>query len=937
MKNLLNPKWIFIINTLPLAILFFIFYGEFQIIKTLLNPESTQLWKSFGISLAFLALINFLYGLYLILNKKKVSRIYGFLALICYISFIYLYGYHSHKIIPFSIPQWMFPRRIELYVGTFIMPTLAYSLFVLVASFTSETKKNKAWVSFLISISIPIIWYLFSQIILPLWKLVGSDFSIHALLIFIIIGTLIFLFFLVRTLLILATKKSEAWKKYELFLKIPVALIFPIIGLLINNGLLFDKIGLNLSGVFGNFNNYWFYILAILNGLFICLPNLNNKLYRLFLFLGRCITFTYTFYFFIVFLPFLPLSIIAIMAIGIGFLMLSPLLLFVVHVNQLAKDFTFLKQHFSKKIIRTFSIIGFLILPLFITVSYLNDRETLNESLEYIYSPDYSKEYQINKESLHKTLSIVKSHKNNRRGGFSYTQQPYLSFYYNWLVLDNLTLSNSKIDKIENIFFGYKPTTKLRSNNSRNQDVEITNIATNSIYNESEKTWKSWIDLEITNNNKNSGFSEYATTIELPGGSWISDYYLYVGDKKEMGILAEKKTAMWVFSNIRNENRDPGILYYLTGNKVAFNVFPFAKNEVRKTGIQLIHKEPIQFQIDEKVVKLGVSKNVEEKVFENKNVVFLSPKDKQKLNKIKRKPYFHFIVDASSKETLESYKTRLKAFVDDERSLIENAKISFVDTYVTTTSFDNSFQQKIQDNKFNGGFYLERAIKSVLFNSYKTKTTSYPVIVVVTNNIKEAIIKKDFLDWNFTFPESNLFYNLNEKGVLETHSLISNPSKALKKEINLSPKKTVLEYKMEDNSLRYLSDNNKPSIILKSDVFKVDETEINKKSWNSGLIMQAKWRSQILHPENSDKEWLDLVRNSFISNIMTPVTSFLVVENEAQKAILKRKQKQVLASNQLLDLGEEAERMSEPSFIIMIVLLGFLIWFRNKKNRIHQF
>ena len=187
MKNLLNPKWIFIINTLPLAILFFIFYGEFQIIKTLLKSESIQLWKSFGISLVFLAVINFLYGLYLVLTKKKVSMIYGFLALICYISFLYLYGYLSHKIIPFSIPQWMIPRRIELYVGTFIMPTLAYSLFVLVAIFTSETKKLKAWVSFLISISIPIIWYLFSQIIFPLWKIVDNDFSIHALLIFIII------------------------------------------------------------------------------------------------------------------------------------------------------------------------------------------------------------------------------------------------------------------------------------------------------------------------------------------------------------------------------------------------------------------------------------------------------------------------------------------------------------------------------------------------------------------------------------------------------------------------------------------------------------------------------------------------------------------------------------------------------------------------------
>lgn len=935
MGNLLNSKWIFIFNSIPTAILFFIFYGEFQVIKTLLNDESIGLWKSFGLVLVLLGILNFVYGIFLIIKRKKVSILYGVFALVCYVSFIYLYGYHSYEIIPFSIPQWMIPQRIELYVGTFLMPTLAYSLFVLVAHFTPDTKKHKAWVSFLISIAIPIIWFLFSQVIFPLWKPVEINFNIHVILIFIIIGTLIFLFFLVRTILILATKKALIWKKYELLWKIPIAILLPLAGLLVNNGYFFDDFVVDDSGVFGNFNSYWFYILATLSGVFLCLPNLENKQYRLLLFIGRSITLTYTFYFFIVFLPFLPLSIIAIVAIGIGFLMLIPLLLFVVHINEITKDFNFLKSNFSKKRIWSISIISFCVIPVFITISYLNDRSTLNESLEYLYSPDYSKNYEIDKSSLKKTLDVVVGHKDDR-GVFSSTQQPYLSSYFNWLVLDNLTLSNSKIDNIEDVFFGLKPKDRSTFRNNRNQNVEITNIVTKSTYNESEKTWKSWIDLEITNQNENDRFSEYATTIEIPEGSWISDYYLYVGDKKEMGILAEKRTAMWVFSNIRNENRDPGILYYLTGNKVAFKVFPFVKNEVRKTGIELIHKEPIQFKIDNETVTLGDSKKVEDKVYENKNTIYISAKEKQKLKKVNRKPYFHFIFDATNKDTLTTYRSRLEAFVKNNKNLSENAKISFVNSYVNTTSLDSGFQENFKERKPEGGFYLDRAIKSILFNSYKSQTNNYPVIVVITDAIEEAIINKDFLDWKFTFPESNLFYNLNKKGVLESHSLILNPSKPIKNSAKLSFDKTVLEYILEDNSVKYLSDNNKPSIVLKSDVFEVDKTEINKKSWNSGLLMQAKWRSQILHPENSDIEWLDLVRNSFTSHIMTPVTSFLVVENEAQKAILKRKQQQVLSSSQLLDLGEEAESMSEPGFIIMLVLLSLLFWFRSKRNGIKQ-
>ncbi|MFT7239330.1 MAG: hypothetical protein ACI93L_003430, partial [Cyclobacteriaceae bacterium] len=343
MRNLLNPKWLFIINTLPLVVLFFLFFGQFNIIKTLLEENNIQLWKSFGLLLGILGILNFAYAVYLTLKKKKVSVWYGLLALLCYLPFIYLYGYHLDKIIPFSIPQWMVSGNIFLYVGTFLMPTLAYSLFILVSHFTPEKKEHKAWVNFLIAIGIPIAGYLFSQIILPLWQHVEGEFYTHTLVVLVITATLVFLFFLIRGVFVLATKKADAWQKYQLVWKIPIAIVLPLIGLLVNNGQLFNNFGPNESGIFGDFNNAWFYILAVLNGILICFPNRENKIYRLLLFIGRSVTFAYTFYFFLVFLPFLPLSVIAIIAIGTGFLMLTPLLLFVIHINELSKDFTYLK------------------------------------------------------------------------------------------------------------------------------------------------------------------------------------------------------------------------------------------------------------------------------------------------------------------------------------------------------------------------------------------------------------------------------------------------------------------------------------------------------------------------------------------------------------------------------------------------------------------
>ena len=934
MRNLLNPKWIFIINTLPIVVLFFLFFGEFNIIKSLLNQENINLWLAFGWSLCILGFLNFGYAFYLTIKKQNVSFWYGGIALLLYIPFIYLYGYNAEKIIPFTIPQWMIPGNMILYVGTFLMPTLAYSLFVLVSHFTPESKEHKAWKNFLIAIIIPISWYLFSQILLPLWKPVGNNFGIHVLMVFIIVGTLTFLFFVIRGVFILATKKADVWQKYQLAWKIPISIVLPLLGLAVNNGHIFNNFGTNNSGVFGDFNSYWFYALAVLNGVFICLPNLENKVYRLFIFIGRSVTFAYTFYFFLVFLPFLPLSIIAIAAIGTGFLMLAPLLLFVLHINELSKDFLFLKSHFSKNAIWATSLVGFLVIPIFITTSYLKDKSVLNETLNYLYSPDFSKSYAIDNVSLQKTLNVVKHHK-DRNGDFIFgSHTPYLSSYFNWLVLDNLTLSDTKINTIEKIFFG-TTSFQIRQDNIQNDKVNITNISAKSIFDKTQNAWKSWVDLEITNNSDNTWFSEYATTIDLPEGAWISDYYLFVGNKKEMGILAEKKSAMWVFSNIRNDNKDPGILYYLTGNKVAFRVFPFAKNEVRKTGIEILHKEPINFKIDNNTVKLG---NAEETVInESKtsdNVIYKSAKQKQTLKQVQRKPYFHFLVDASiNKDKYSSeFVKRIEQVLEGKKDLAKNAKITFVNSYVNTISLKDHWKQVYKTQTFEGGFYLDRAVKTTLFKAYKDQTNSYPIIVVVTDSIRKSVLDKDFSDFKMAFPESDLFFNLNKNGELLPHSLTSNPVEQLSDSSKFTFNQSVLEYKI-DNQTFYLPNNNQASIILRNDIFEVKTDNIKEKNWQSALTMQGKWNSQTLHPETSDNEWLNLVKYSFISRVMTPVTSYLVVENEAQKAILKKKQEQVLSSNKSLDLGEDTQRMSEPSFVVLTILLGLVLWLLEKRRR----
>lgn len=939
MKNLLNPRWLLIINTLPVVLMMMIFLSQYNVIQSLLSEESVALWKKFGFILLAMAVINFAYNLYLIRSKRNVSALYGFVALLSYIPFLYLYGVYANVLVPFSIPRWMIQGNSELHVGTFLMPTLAYSVFVLVSHFTHENKEYKAWKNFMVVIIVPACWYFYMQVIFPFWKPVDSGFVIHSHIILVIIATLIFLFFLVRGVYILALKKSEAFNKYQLLWKIPISIVFPLFGLALNNGEVTGDLNLGGGKIFGDFSNHWFYILALVNGVFICLPNLNNKNYRIVLFLARSITLSYTFYFFLVFLPFLPLSVLAIIFLATGILMLTPLVLFVIHASELARDYKYLMGNYSRKYLLLSSVIAVLSIPVYITVSYSNDKLVLNETLDYLYKPDYSKAVKVDEDSLSKTLAVLKSHKTSARNTRLGNQTPYLSSYFNWLVLDGLTLSSTKTNHIDRVFFAAPPL-KPRLNTGPERNVVISSVKSRSKFDESQNAWVSWIDLELKNNSEVSFFSEYTTNITLPTGTWISDYYLYVGDKKEMGILAEKKSAMWIYSNILSENRDPGILYYLSGNRVAFRVFPFSKDEVRKTGIEFIHKDPVVIEIDGKSIslgnnKLGNNKRSEQNqtVSNDKSVLYVSPEQKSTLNSVHRLPYYHFMVDVShnKKALKDDFIKRIDSLLSSGVISEDNAKISFVGPYISTYSLADNWKKTYAEQSFNGGYFLGRAIKTSLVNAYREKEEKYPVIVAVTDNIANAIINGDFSDFQIAFPESDLFYHLMSDAKLKSHSLIARPHSpnVITGVEVIKFDYSVLAYSENNQRLAYLRNNSAPSIVLRDDVLEIAESDIKPKKWNSALLQHGMWLSHVLHPERTDIEWLSLVKYSFLSKVMTPVTSYLVVENDAQKAMLKKKQDHVLSSNTSLDLGEDVARMSEPNLFLLIMILILVLWIKR--------
>lgn len=939
MKNLLQPRWLLVVNTLPIVILFSLMISKYQVINSLLEEQERTYWYVFGFALLGLAAMNLIYTGLLWMRKQKVSPYYGLVALLVYIPYLYLFSYHFEQIIPWRIPNWMLGSEGFFYVGTFLMPTLAYSLFILVYHFTPRGEDHRAGLNFILALLIPFSWYIFSTTILPLWQPVNRRFAEHALIIFVIAGTVLFLFFLIRLIYILSLKRIELFRKYQLSWKIPITIIFPILGLALNNGHLDWSSSLG-DNVFGNFTHLAFYGLAVLNGMVLCLPNLDHESYRLGLFIARSVTFAYTLYFFLVFLPFLPLAVVAILAVGLGFLMLTPLALFVLHIAELHADYKYLQARLSRPFLRSITMAALLVLPLLVTFNYLNHRRHLHRALDFVYHPNYAQsDDHINREALAKTLKTISEHKDRGRGFDLGIKTPFLSSYYNWLVLDNLMLSNKKMQQLEKIFLG-QTSFHVSSEFTNDRSVMIHDVQTRTDWDEQAQVWRSWIDLELINIKGNSWMAEYATQIELPEACWISDYYLYVGDRKEMGMLTEKKSAMWVFSQIRNENRDPGLLHYISGNRVAFRVFPFANQEIRRTGIEFIHRSPVDITLDGRVISLGVDTAHTASIALPEGVVYLDKDALEELDTVFRKPYYHFMLDVSNINASDflRYQEELQLVLQENGPNQREAKISLVGTASETFHITDDWVKAWDPDGPKQGFNLDRAIRKELVEHYQRRSADYPIFLVMSPRPFHHLIEKDFGDLAFTYPESDDFYFLLLNNKWTKHSLSSIPHD-IEEMLDISniKKKPVLSYPNRQKPTHFFPLAQQAAWGITEEYSAGYDPALAEKSWPAALTLAANWRWQQLHPERSDEIWNPSVKASFDGHILSPLTAFMVVENEAQKAALMKKQSEVLKGKSSLDAGEDAARMSEPSLYIVILLGSILLWLKRRRSKLDPY
>jgi hypothetical protein len=914
-----KPKSIIFTTILPLIVLALLFIKDYFILNSILTAETKIAWQFLLLTIGILIAIST--GLlYSLSGKQKIPLGYHFYSVGINIVFMLLYLDNLDQLVPWNIPNWMIGSETKIYGVTFLMPALIHSFIALVI----ESKNIKTFPrpvhNFLFSALIPLAYYVFVVAILPLWD--GGlkyDYVIS-------IGSLFFLipfvFLIIRGFYLWYMNAKDSANLMAL--EITFSIVLPFIGLALNN---FSILGEG-DGIFGDFDSFWFFGICFLNGIFLILKPYEKRNISLFFIIGRMITYPFTLYFFIVFLPFIPLAFPLIILLGIGIVMLSPSMLFFLHTKQIKEDYLYLKaEGFSRLKILLLSL-SLLFIPIMMTIDFKLDKKNFNQLLKYTFENTPIGEKSISHERATKSLSKI-ANLDRRNNNFNQNDIPYINSYYNWLVFDNLSLSKTKIEKLQSII---NDNPSYRDNNSVNQlsYPKIKSLTNKSTFN-TNGYFVSQLDFELINDSEMS-LQEYATTFNLPAGVYISDYYLYVGDIKKKGLLAEKKSATWIYERIRNTNKDPGILYYSDNNEISFKVFPFAKQEIRKTGFTLIHKESFDLKIDNKVIALGNSKIKNDNLLKKDHSYYLSNTFKKTLLRKTIESYPYYIIDASKNTAFDVNKALSRIKEINKINGFENHKTKICFSNFKSVHFNKITDLDIKNIKKEGGFFLGKSILEIITQSMKSPVAdAFPVIIVLSNDIENSIFIDNFGSFSDAFPGDTNFYSINDSNIISRHSLIHNPSKLLDHVEKLPTQYEVGVLEDASKIIGYVNLNGQ-SQILHSNIYQ--DFEISEKSENKWLqafqterkIMQSK-----IDSENSQALWLETLKSSFASGVMNPNSSYIVLENEAQEKILKQKQAQVMSGNKHLSPDQDLTNMDEPSIFIFFILIVVFVLIRKIK------
>lgn len=961
---LLKPSALLWLWALPLGILTLLNLHGYQLIKGNMNAAEHHAAALMGAGLIAI----FLSGVGGWIFSRVTGRTHtiqtvlhpawAIASIIFPASYLWFAVASMDDVLPLTVRAWLYPGERFLYNQfAFAMLPIFWGILRLAGSRPATGFGRAISTSAGVTVATPLILYL------GLTALTSAHLSSFSIVIFasvIVVAGIIMFIAACRVLLLAAGRIPMGGTTAERVTIVLLGLILPIGGLILNRHLPFPK----------DFQAWEVYALVVVNCGILLLASLKHadwpqgSLYLL------SATLPFSLYFFIVFLPFTPLAIIAVIAAGAGFLIFTPVLLFLLHLSLFHKARVSLAGGPRERRVLASCALCFLLLPGFFTVRGLADRVALNAALDYLYSPSIQStqnKYPSSRLNLQRALNNHRKYKN----GISY---PLLSPFYSWLVFDNLVLPDDKIAALEKTFFGgnglkpkgdpfRSPWNGFNHDRVRDRDrmprapaaprtVELQQLHLDL---NSAGPGTTVMTLRFTLQNNGLQPAEYVQSLPLPAGVYVAGFRLQIDGKLVPGRITEKKTALWVYTMIRDsERRDPGLLYYQHADELELRVFPVIAAQPSVVEIDfLIPVAAVDLAITPdrsdpgKTLRLAGDLIRPALAVTEHGIALVGVSPASALPPVPREIYFHLIVDRSAQTAFtgtmgEAIASLQKSFPQATRARVTLANYESIDVIKTLTPLNNLAHRNTAELTnplpLSGGFTLDRTLAAAIRQhrdedlnqpNQAAPIPPQPIFVVLGDNVESSPLSLDLASqWSVLLPQLSV-YQLRSDGSLRLlhgpEGVISAPLVRLGGMVRPVAKKELIPFEKSDGPIAI--DSFDPSTNRWRALGKC-AIRMARDKWSQAVDLQLAEAAQSRSPGDAKIPLGDLVKLSRDTEIMIPATSYIVVENSAQWRTLEASERQKLGQNSALAFRETPV----PSTLMLIFAFAASLTLRRART-----
>ncbi len=957
---------------LPQLLLLWMNIHSFQLISG--EMSNKELHNAFLVFVGELTLLGGTIGLCAFLLKtRRLIHVWASLALLAMPSafLVLMLWKTSQGLLPNSVTVWILPAEQFMYYHfALLMPGIFHATATL-AGFPHRVHDHRDGALTLSAlIGIPLAWLGFIHLPYSMRIFDWPEWLEFVLaMASIILATLA----LVRFLLSMTDERLLSIRAIRLLLAGLFGVVAPVGGLVLNWHIPFPA----------DFQSPTIYALALINGALLMLDGGASLALNRLLALGRALLFPFTLYFFMVFLPFLPLSIPALLFFGAGVLMLTPTVLFILHTRLLAADFRLFCNHTSRKRAALWLGAAMAVIPLLLAGQALLDRTTLRTALRYVYhsNPQEDRAFEGNRLLLRHSLLQLRDFKEG-------LHLPFLSAFYNQVVFNGLILPDEKMHELHQAFFGtpvppsrnqgkwigyVSDRSRLFTSRPMNAPLPAHGVLTGLQVTHDEEDSCRRVQAQLDLHNPTAGQTEYTTTITVPDGVQISGFWLHIGAERVPGRIFEKKTALWVYRMIRDATRrDPGLLYYQDKNHLELRVFPLAPNETRHVEVEFLYPETLAPGILLNGQPLhepppAAPGGIARADSPAGTQLVLSQERLSQLPSVVRRPYLHFIVDRSESGALaQEQALELSQALASQFPEIPDCAVTFANYEVQDAS-----EELIPVSQLNtivarpslparGGFCRDRAIRHAL-GAYACRLACageegefflrYPVPVILTSGNSEPAASGGLAGLMGLAPDAGRFYTASGARRLESQN-----AAGLREEtstLRARPVRVVL-LELGGEVIACPAENPSSTALLflrgtgdtirvyhpETGIFQPLEDVLSLPPDSRYARGAEAWLIHAEGERDASKAFQMqalLAGKSRESGILTPATSYIVVENSAQWNMLERTEKKKLKNFESLEIAAAPE----PSTWALLALAGGLLawraaWRKPRNNQVER-